>query len=152
MTQLVVREGTLVYRWFAWSLDIIERFSVRPDDESPIDYLERGTNLCHMMRVLLVWVPLIFLIEAAGTLISLYLLIVWPIRLVGLSSFAFDIGARLAFVGVVALVIWICTLPRVAVTEPIQKGIRLGALFQEAIMAQKQKICPFVTFGRKEQA
>lgn len=151
MTQLVVTEGTLVYRWFAWSLDVIERFSVRPDDEIPTDYLTQGTNLCHMMRVLLIWAPLIFLIEAAGTLASLWLLFVWPIRQVGLSSFFWDLGIRLSVIGLASLVIWICTWPRVAVTEPIQQGIRLGALLSEAILAQKRKVCPFVTFDRKEQ-
>lgn len=152
MTQLVVKEGTLVYRWFAWSLDVIERFSVRADNEMPIDYLTQGTNLCHMMRVLLIWVPLIFLIEAVSTVASLYLLIVWPIRYVGFSSFFFDLTVRLGVVGLVALVIWISTLPRVAVMEPVQQGMRLGNLIHEALMAQKRKVCPFVTFNRKEQA
>lgn len=151
MTQLVVKEGTLVYRWFAWSLDVFERFNVRPDDDPPKDYLAHGTNLCHMMRVLLIWAPLIFLIEAVGTLTALYFLIVWPIRLVGLSSFFWDFGIRLAVIGVASIVIWICTWPRVSVTEPVQQGIRLTALFGEAILAQKRKICPFITFNRKEQ-
>ncbi len=152
MTQLVVKEGTLVYRWFAWSLDVIERFSVRSDDEPPTDYLAKGTNLCHMMRVLLIWAPLIFAIEAVGTVAALYMLIVWPIRLVGLSDFFWDLGIRLGIVALAALVIYICTLPKVVVTEPIQQGIRLGELFGEAILAQKRKICPFVTFDRKEQS
>lgn len=78
MTQLVVKEGTAVYRWFAWSLEVIERFSVRDDDKAPTDYLAQGTNLCHMMRVLLIWAPLIFLIEAAGSLAAFYFLVVWP--------------------------------------------------------------------------
>ncbi len=125
---------------------------MRPDNETPTDYLAQGTNLCHMMRVLLVWVPLIFLIEAAGAAGTFYFLIVWPIQRVGLGCFALDIGIRLGVVGLGALAIWICTLPRVAVTEPIQQGIRLSALLGEAIMAQKRKICPFVTFDREEQS
>ena len=152
MTQLVVKEGTLVYRWFAWSLEVIERFLVRSDDEPPTDYLKQGTNLCHMMRVLLIWVPLIFLIEAGCILGALYALIVWPIDLVGLGSFTFDLAIRLGVVGVIALIIWICTLPRVTVTEPMQQGIRLTALIGEMIMAKKRKICPFIIFDRKEQA
>jgi len=152
MTHLVVKEGTLVYRWFAWSLDVIERFSVREDNETPPDYLATGTNLCHMMRVLLVWVPLIFLIETVGVLASLYLLFVWPIKRVGLESFIFDLCIRLGVVGIVSLIVWISTWPRVVVTETVQQGIRLTALFGEMILAQKRKICPFVMFDRKEQA
>lgn len=146
MRQIVVKEGTRVYRWFAWALEIVNKFSIHSDDNPAKDYLAEGTNLCHMLRVMLVWAPLILLFELVVTGFVVYLLVVWPVEKIGIAGFLTDWGIRLAIiVSGYSLAVAYTKLSR---AETVEEGIRVMGFLVEAIVAKKRKICPFVTFEK----
>lgn len=148
MKQIVVAENSFVYRWFAWSLKVLDTLN---DEPRKVDYLTTGTNLCHMMRILLFWAPLAIAFEMALVVAAAYVFVILPIQELGVRVWAIDVGLRVGIGGILALVIWFCSATRVDTPKAVSDGITLGRLFTEAVMAQKRKICPFITFTRRAQ-
>jgi len=101
--------------WFFLSLAILDKFWGRRDSYKSREWkYEGGTNLCHFMRVTLVWAPLVVLLHLAiyGTAIAVLTIV--PMRMLGWSGYRpilVAIGCLLlAFVGVVLILIFLAWL------------------------------------------
>jgi len=118
-----------------------------------IRYMHDGTNLCHLMRVALFWLPLKLLLWAALAAAALYTgWLVLAALFFGVLGWAF--GALLLD-GLAILVLTIVTLFRVvrAVNEwekslpPAPPGPPSSlAILGEWVRAKKRRICPLVEF------
>jgi hypothetical protein len=151
--QLIIREGSLLYRWFDWSLRTIEYARWGPDK---IDY-RQVTNLCHMMRVLLVWAPLAILWNLIAIGVFVFTFFVWPYQRLGLHAWAGYMIIYLWAILVVLVVNWWARRPTKGQIESLESTsttsttLTIVHLIAEAIVAWKQKICPLIVFSRGEK-
>lgn len=147
MQQIIVEEGSFMYRWFAWSLKVIETWNV--DDKQPNSKYLNGTSLCHMMRVILLLAPMALLIECGIICLLVFSFIIFPVRMLGTGTWALGTFARLVALAVVELVIWIARRPRIKLPDAVSRPYTFTSLLVASLVAQKQKICPLVTFSKK---
>lgn len=85
-------------RWFFWSLGIWDEFRDRGD----LWWVEsRGTNLCHFIRVTLIWAPLVLLLNALVYAAAFATLTVIPVVYFGSTFYVSLIVAIVAIVGAV---------------------------------------------------
>lgn len=152
-------------RWFFWSLGIWDEFT---DHNSTWHTEENGTNLCHFIRVTLVWVPLVFLINIFVYGAALATLTLVPVVLFGFTTYIAFIVAT----AIVIAVVWASkyssykrrhrereqrfretysadssTAASSADATPMAAGA--PGFFKTLwafIVAGKQKICPMITF------
>lgn len=148
MKQLIVQEGTLVYRWFAWSLKILRMASIDDAEHPPKDYLSEGTNLCHMMRVLLIWAPLAIAFNFFTFAFWAFVLVVWPIYRLGVPMWSWYSLAYAVVALLGCFIYWIATRPKIEVNPTPNRAATISSLILASVVAQKQKICPFISFRR----
>ena len=148
--------------WYFWSLGICEQFS---DNFRLIDRAEiRGTNLCAFMRVIIIYAPLILLLHAIVYAAALATVTVWPIYLFGLKWYGIGVGALVALVltiiVVVKLVIWLLRKreEKIEAQEQLAKptndnptGPSFLRIVGQWVMAKKRKICPLITFAENNK-
>ena len=151
-------------RWFFWSLMVWNEF--KEDDDSSWRY-RTGTNLCHFLRVMLVWCPLVLLLNAAVYGSGIAVLTVLPIYFYGGVGYAWIIGVIVFVVGLLLAVKFVNrrlsewsyrrSAMRVRVPQPPRAPITAptGPTFLEVllsyIIAVKMKVCPTVTFKSQAQ-
>ncbi len=121
------------------------------------DIAYHGTNLCHAMRVVLVWVPLAIIVNVIAYLSVLVALIAMPVALFGVTSYValFVVAAALGggiywmyrnpdhvedALGKVQSTVSSATRTSIEVTRIDS----LYGLVAEFIVATKQKICPMI--------
>lgn len=153
-------------QWFFLSLRIVDRFTKRNNE---FTYKMRGTNLCHFMRVTLIWSPLIVLLHLALYGLALSALVIVPLHFFGLVGSAKFVGIILStFVALTALffLIWAAVkLTSVflrgsssfalvlrerkerAEAERAIKGPSFGSMVWQYAVATKRRICPVITFN-----
>lgn len=144
-------------RLFLWSLEVRNEFIY--------DWREyrfkKGTNLCHFVRVICFYMPLIFLLHLVLLAEAVVVGVVLPIYFFGLTAYAFTVG------GIAALVLTIWGLTRLArkakrqeeaVVEPpvhipvkvekvkVEKGPSVWAILAAYLKAAKEKVCPLISF------
>src|SRR5690606_938632 len=81
-------------RWFFWSWEILERFrgSYSWEREERRRQVERGTNLCAFMRVILVWTPLVLLLHVVVAAAVLATATILPATLWSVGGYARVLG------------------------------------------------------------
>lgn len=156
-------------QWFFFSLYVIDRFTDGYDEET---YRRRGTNLCHFMRVTLIWAPLVLLLNLAVYGLLLSALVLVPLYYFGLFGsmkiYGVIIGIILAIV-FIALLIWAAheitrmlhegsskladaiqeNKARKAAHEAVN-GPSFGTMVWRYAVATKRRICPLITFNQHE--
>lgn len=154
-------------RLFFWTLDVCDYFLNKKyygnmGYYSMANRYSCGTNLCHYVRVITVYLPLVLATHLLLVASTIYVLLLLPIRLFGALGYAFSIlhifGALLALIiaftilafGVVGLgkakditVKVIETRRKLPDDQP--SAVELIKLW---VKAKKQKICPLISFIR----
>ena len=151
-------------RWFFWSLMVWDEF--RETDSSW--KFENGTNLCHFIRVMLVWCPLVLLLNATVYGSGIAALTALPISLYGGVGYAWVVGIFTFVVGLVLVMKsvsrrlgkWKHRRPVVHKSEkkkvtPKVAAAPTGPGFFEVlwkyIVGLKKKVCPIITCNRQAQ-
>jgi len=140
-------------RWFFWSLDILDKF-VGCDTWR----YQKGTNLCHFMRVILIYAPLVLVLHLALYGAAIGVVTVLPVYLFGWGSY----GKTLGFVAA-GVFIWFVTqaiLERrkitgqesiVAQSPKVVQASSAGPTFWQVVgewlRAKKAKVCPLIAFN-----
>ena len=147
--QIVVERGSFIYRWFRWSLEVVETWN--PSETRPNSRYLEGTNLCHMMRVILLLAPVALLTELAMIAFVVFAFVVYPVKMLGSGTWAIGAVCRLIIVGVVALCVAFARNSHV-VESDTPKPATITDLVIQSLIAQKQKICPLVKFSGRTQS
>ena len=151
--------------WFFLSLAIIDEFM---DERGwrQSRYSE-GTNLCSFVRVILLWAPIIVVLNLLGYAAVIAVLTYLPIHLFGLTGYGWIVGGLAAVVAV----IWLINVTFAALgrsnarrrelrrrenlhrgfdereaPEPEKKGPSFAAVLWGYVVAAKQRICPMINF------
>ena len=155
-------------RLFFWALGICDEFR---GYDTAYRY-EAHTNLCHFMRVIVVWMPFVLFLHVLLVAAAVGAVTVWPIRLFGWTTWL-GILAGIAFVVGVVIAVkkaseyqrhrrW----ERPAVPRTVPAPAPAAAIQEEAepespstweliwawIVAQKQKVCPIISFTETKEA
>lgn len=154
-------------RWFFWSLTVWDEFKDHGD--SSWRY-RNGTNLCHFLRVMLVWCPLVLLLNVAVYGAGVAALTALPIYFWGGTGYAYVVGALAIVVGVIISLNALSRRlkewerrhppapkpekkkepPKVAVPAA-PTGPGFWQVVWQYIVASKQKVCPIITFNHQTQ-
>ncbi len=133
-----------MYRLFAWSIGICEKFGQDPEERQA--YRERltETNLCTFVRVILVYVPLVLFAQATTVGALIWATLVLPIRLFGLGGYLLTLAAiALSIITLVGLCFLISkstnAVKSLAASEPVSLAVQY-------ISARKRKFCPLIRF------
>lgn len=142
-------------RLYLWSLGIVSKFLDRRYYEDK--YNER-TNLCHFVRVIFLYMPLILLVQVLMILFSILAVVLLPIYLFGAGwYFGTTIGAGIV-VGAIFIIRWnkeaikeaiayYHSRPRDVVESKarlVQEGPGLVDIIILWLKAQKQRVCPII--------
>ncbi len=151
-------------RWFFWSLGIWEEF-MEQGQEWRVEH--NGTNLCHFMRVTLVWAPLVLLLNLAVYGAAISALTIIPAVLFGLTSYVSLVIAIVLIVGIVWGAKWYFAAqrskprptntvrPEPIASAPVQHTPRGPGFFEilwKYIVAVKKKFCPIITFRQPQRS
>lgn len=142
-------------RLFFWALGVWNEFR---NNESQEVFFRQQTNLCHYIRVLLVWMPLVLGIHAVLIGSTVWAFIILPIYLFGITGYGWTIAVIVGLiVAVFALVYFLKLLGRLFNKaeewrdRPAVEKPDTGPSFWEVLRvwkkAQKDKMCPFVDFA-----
>lgn len=156
---MVIARESWHYSLFKFGLKVINLFM----GEYYTSYFENGTNLCHYMRVILVYLPLILLIWLATLAATVYVAVITPIKLFGISDYLWTLGIIAAVtVGIVLVSIMISLVfdgflmslirrRRVRRLERIvAPELNFLELMGQWLVAKKQKVCPQLEFVKRE--
>ena len=149
---MVLKKSSSPARAFRLALDIMEGFT---DGDYPSHRFERGTNLCHLVRLTVIYMPLIIALHLAFAAWAIYALLVYPIMIFGAGGYFGFLGiTTLATAAIVGVVILINRLRRErrrvhAPAPPAEKDTGPGwwEIAFTWLAARKEKICPPVRFS-----
>jgi len=121
---------------------------------------EGGTNLCYFCRVILFWMPLVFLLHAALLAATVFVLIILPIRLFNPTGYGNIVATTVAIAAIIAttivLVKWWRSMrgeglvQRVVVRKE-QKEPSFVSITWTWVVSQERKICPLIKFYNGEE-
>ncbi|MEW6408102.1 MAG: hypothetical protein AB1465_05425 [Patescibacteria group bacterium] len=152
-------------RWvkaFFWSLGIIDKFT-NHEYYSQRQKYESGTDLCHLIRVIFVYMPLVFLLHlslfAAGVLFCLVLPIIW----FGIKGYFIILGVVAGLIVSVILFGGVLVLfnkiiekikgsTRTEKSESVEEDSKNLSVIKLWLQAKKDKICPIVVFRNSSEA
>lgn len=137
-------------RLFFWSLGIWDEFTGWDTEWQFRD----GTNLCHYVRVICLYLPLVFLVHLSLLLGAVSAVTALPFYLFGMGYVATAVGIALAVLtifglvkGVDKLVEKFHTVAMEAEKRPkVDKGPGFFKVLWTWLVAQKKRVCPGVTF------
>lgn len=157
-------------QWFFLSLRVIDNFGGRSGDNTY--YYRHGTNLCHFMRVTLLWAPLVVALHIALYGLAVAALVLTPLHYFGLIGAAKIYGVILLGVGALILVvagIWGATelavfvdrkvsetsatmkeRQKLAAARKAERGPSFGSVLWQYVIAIKRRICPIITFKQTQ--
>jgi hypothetical protein len=151
--QLIVPKHTRIFRLFAFGIRLEEALNGGPLD---INYVVRGTNLCHFVRTIVIGIPFVFamqLLFIAAPLVALYWL---PRYLFGVTGWLHVLeifGGTALTGGIVALILYLVGVYGANQgSEPDDTGGRKRRgppVFVEWIKAKKARICPMVEWSEQ---
>jgi uncharacterized membrane protein len=146
-------------RWFFWSLGIWEEFNETYQAHS-VEI--NGTNLCFFVRTIVLYVPVVLLSHAIAFGLCLLAFVVAPIMMFGGRYYAYGVGAIVAIVAVLFGAVFFYEYvqnkkdakrewngQRVRRT-PSAREPSFGKLLWDWAVAQKQKVCPMITFSNRQ--
>jgi hypothetical protein len=143
---LYVVEGSWVYRVFLWALQYRAAFT---RNTSLVYQHEYRTNLCFLVRVIALYVPLITAIRLAtlGGIMAAFLGV--PIWLFSARGFGLFLLWPIGFFAVFMIGFWIHDSFSVKVSADAKRQIsHFGHVAQEYLLAKKSKLCPLVEFQK----
>jgi len=130
-----IQKKNSLYRLFIWCLKVCDRFT----DKNMAYRYRNQTNLCHFVRVIVFYTPLVFFLNFLSysvILTSVFLLFFW-FNLKDLGIVLLLLTATVAFTfGAVALGFKLSKLEKYEFYKITTKFIK----------AKKDKICPYITF------
>jgi uncharacterized membrane protein YwzB len=120
-----------------------------------VEQYRRRTNLCHYMRVVMVYAPLIIAVHVVAVVATFWVLIIRPIQLFGMTGYLSTL--RVIVIGIVTIVLLVGLRalilhfyrkrkPRDVVHHEPGKLAQSLDLFGEYLAAKKARICPLITF------
>ncbi|MFC1595009.1 hypothetical protein ACFL3E_01115 [Patescibacteria group bacterium] len=144
---------------FFFSVKVWDRFC----DTSTADrYIER-TNICHYIRVMCVWMPMVIFLNLMFYTVSMTAVVALPIYLFGIAGYAKTIGV---IAGVMALfvIVILCVAgfselggwakgKFVEIVEEKKRrrdGTGFAEVVKQYVISKKMKICPPVEFRYSE--
>ena len=138
---------------FFWSLGIWNEFTERNE---AYHVAWRGTNLCHFVRVICLYLPLVFLLYVGTLAATMFTLIVLPIELFGGSAYVLIVvSATFVTVLIIAAVRhrrvarerrWE-SVPTRAPSSPRRPSF--VSVVWQGIVATKRHVCPLITFAER---
>lgn len=167
---MTVTRGSWHFHLFHFGLLLVDMFTGRGDSwRSYKDrFIKRGTNLCHYMRVILVYTPLILTVYAATAAGVVWVSVFLPIKLFGITGYmntllvigGVVVGIILAVVGIICVVSFLGwafhktgeIIGHTKAPVLVQRGLNFGDLMVEWMIARKKAICPTLTFADVESA
>jgi len=134
-------------RLYFWSLDLVGEFS----EYSYGDRFKESTNLCHYVRTICFYMPLILLVNILFCLSVLFTFVVLPIYL-----FSFT-GYLSAVVFVLGVVLVVLTYKKSKAFMETTRGVKpkqmsskkepgFATLMLGWVVAVKKKVCPIINF------
>jgi hypothetical protein len=152
-------------RWFFWSLMLWDEFR---EDETSWQFENNGTNLCHFIRVILVWAPLVVVLHLLVYGSAIAVLTAWPIYLFGFSWYMAALLAIAIVVGAVwgtkrasrkarewrrthPITVLRPTFRRTKTVEAAPRGPGFFEVLWQYVVAVKSKVCPTITFAREQE-
>ena len=149
-----LNRGQWHVRLFFWALGIWDEFARNGD--TSYQYVD-GTNLCHFVRTITVYAPLVILLHGGLIAAAVYSVILLPVELFGAVTYSRILAGLVllagAVIGIKALVryrekrSWM--KPEVRIVKappPIATGPSFWAIMLEWLISQKKKICPMIRF------
>jgi len=145
-------------RWFFWSLGIWDEFCETYETH---DVELNGTNLCFFVRTIVLYVPLVIITQAFTFVLCLLAFVVFPIMMFGSRHYAYGIGTILTIVTILvggtflygyvqdkkdAKRNWFDRARRTSSAS----GPSFGKVLWSWVVAQKQKVCPMITFSNRQ--
>lgn len=145
-----IDKSSFVGKLFFLALKICEAFTGRTFAYK----YEKGTNLCHFVRVTFFYLPAIISIQGAFWVYISNLLLIIPIKKFGFGGFFITIACTIVTILVFAfLIIGLGILadkiPRLIKRKELETDNTrptVQAIFIAWIKAKKQKICPLINF------
>ncbi len=153
--ELVLSENRWLSRLFFWALGIVDAFLGK---EMACRH-RKGTNLCHLVRVIVVYLPLVLLAQLLFWATFLGACLVFPIWWFGVGDLARVAGLIVAGVAIVIGAAWLAISIEDTYRqskEEQERRKRLGIIPEPTmanlalafIAARKRKICPLIKFRR----
>jgi hypothetical protein len=161
-----IREDCFAYRLFFWALGICEAFI---DHELAYKYKRRGTNLCHYIRAIFLYVPLILFGQLLFWATAVAVLLIIPVYWFSFAGWAKFLGivalCIAIFFGVVFLCMWLSDKVKewqqeleeakreklyASSPEPQPDSPTVWQMVKEWVFAQKKKICPLIKWNYEE--
>lgn len=146
---MTIERDSEICRLYLWSLGLCEEFSGHNKDA-----LREKTNLCHFVRTIVVYMPLIILSELCVWCAVLFATIIQPIRLWGFGGYsgtlviiALTVGA---IYGVIRFASYLEDLPPRPRRTRSKSQTRL--VLEAYVHAKKQRICPLISIVGGENA
>lgn len=142
---MTISKNSTYYRVFLWSIKLQEALSGGP---LSLDYARSGTNFCHLVRSIVIYIPFVFIMQALFVLAPLTALVGLPLWLFGLTGWihtleVFGLGA--ASMGLSFLVYRLYDVWAHGSALPLTE--RELSFLAQWIVAKKSKICPFIEWS-----
>lgn len=146
---MYIESGSRLHRAFMWSLDYIGTFR----DTNQVDRYRHGTNLCHFVRVIAAYVPLVTACRLLAVAAIPWAALVYPTRLFGIAGYGY-FWLWVAGVALVGLFVWAVgasigffrsaiVAARKKRPEKLHSALDVTLAY---IKARKQRICPLIEF------
>lgn len=143
---LIIGKDTRIFKLFSWCIQLQIAFN----DGEPLrrDYINKGTDLCHLMRTILITTPAIILIELAAVVFTALALFIVPYNLFGTKGPITSVVVIGSLFGIVLITFLI---------RDISEGMNKSSsdtpkpptfmnLVGTYLHAKKSRICPLVRF------
>lgn len=171
---MMIRKGSWHYHLFRFGTKLVDilfanKYGVSGHYESRF---QNGTNLCHYMRVIMVYVPLMFLLWGSVAAFGIYALVISPIQLFGLTGVLntlYVVGIVVMAIAAIIGVLWVIgaisdfcksawydwqrsrRTAEPKLEEPKEdKGPSFLDLAIEWVIAKKKNICPLISFNEAQ--
>jgi len=171
---MMIRKGSWHYHLFRFGTKLVDilfanKYGVSGRYESRF---QNGTNLCHYMRVIMVYIPLMFLLWGSVAAFGIYCFAVLPFQLFGLTGVLntlYVVGIlATAIVGIIGALWVVATVSdicknawhdwrrsrKMAESELEQpkedKGPSFLDLTVEWVIAKKKNVCPLISFNEAQ--
>ena len=157
-----LRSDRWLVRWYFWALEIWNVFLGKyycyyPDRER--------TNLCHFVRVIIVYCPLVLVAHLATAAAMVVATVVFPIWLFGLTRYFVFLGIVTLLGGLVAVLqfswfwtedwrsrLWPETKTKKEKAKPEKSiGPSFFRILWKFIVATKRNVCPIITFTSQRE-
>jgi hypothetical protein len=139
-------------RLFFWSLAIWDTF--KSPEISDLSRFEKGTNLCHFMRVIFVWMPLVLSLHLLLLLFTVYVLLIYPLQHFNPFFYVKTAGTIIGVTALALAVVLAVMLIKDFYHKKRDQALRRRGFLSVIVaffVAKKRKICPTIQFTGSEE-